>query len=79
MSHFLAPETPDNPTMVWVVVMEDGHLHSSPNARWEWDYGPNNPGCFNERGADRGVVGLYRDWVGKVEVAIQLLVYVTNL
>ena len=79
MPHLSAPETPDNLSPVWVIVMEDRHLHSSPGARWEQDYGPDDSGCFNKGGADEGVAGPYRDWVGKAEVAVQLLVYVANL
>ena len=79
MSHFLAPKTPDNPTAVWAVIMENGHLHSSLSARWEWDYGPNNSGCFDKGGVDRGVAGPYGDWVGKAEMAIKIFIHVANL
>ena len=55
VSHLPASESPDNLLTVWVIVMEDGHFHCSPSTRWEWDYGPNDSGCFSKRGTDMGV------------------------
>ena len=59
--------------------MEDRHFHSYPSAIWEWDYGPNDSGHLDKGGADRGVEGSYRDWVGKMEMVIKFLSHIANL
>ena len=63
MPYLLAPKALDNLAAVRLVTMEDGHFHCSPSARWEWDYSPNDSGCFNKGELDRGVMRAYRDWV----------------
>ena len=39
---------------VWVRVVENGHFNGSPSTGWEWDYGPDNPRCFDKWGLGRG-------------------------
>ena len=79
MSCHLAPVAPGDMVVAWVCIMEDGHLHSSPSIRWEWDYSPNNPRCLSEGGLDWSVARAYRDWVDKVVLVIQFLVHIANL
>ena len=79
VSYLMAPETSDNPTAVRVIAVEDGHFHCSPSTRWEWDHSPNDSGCFDKGGMDRGVTRTYGDWIGKTEMVIQLLICVANL
>ena len=70
MPDLLASETPNDSLTFRVIVMEDGHFHDSPSMGWEWDYSPDNPGCFNKGGTDRGVMGAHGDWVGKAEMVV---------
>ena len=79
MSHFLAPKALENPAVVWVIAMEDGHFYCSPSSGWEWDNSPNNPRCFDQRGLDWSMAGAYRDWVNEVILAVQFFLYFTNL
>ena len=53
MPYFLAPIASGN-TVVRVHIVEDEHFNGSPGARWEQDYGPNNPRGFNKGGIRLG-------------------------
>ena len=75
--NLLASIAPSN-TVVWIRVVENGHLDMSPSTGWERDYSPNNPRCFNKGGQDGGVMRACRDWVDKVILAVQLLVCITD-
>ena len=69
MPYLLAPIAPHN-MVVWVRVMEDRHLDRSPSARWELDYSPDDPWCFNMGGTDRRVARAYGNWVDEPVLAV---------
>ena len=79
MPYLLASKAPDNPAAVWVITMEDGHLHCSPGSRWEGDCAPDNSGCFSEGGLDWGMARVYGDWVNETVLAIQFFVCIADL
>ena len=79
MSHCLTPVAPGDAAVVWVSMMEDGHLHWSPSTCWEWDSFPGDSGCLHKGGLDWKMARAYWDWVCKAEVAVQFLIWIANL
>ena len=52
--NLLASVAPSD-TVVRIRVVENGHFNGSPSTGQEWNYGPDNPRCFDKGGLDRGV------------------------
>ena len=78
MPYLLAPIASGD-AVVQVRFMENGHFNGSPSMRWEWDYSPDNPRCFNKGGSDGGVARAYREWVDKAVLVVQFLICIADL
>ena len=78
MPYCLAPIASGDAVMR-ICVMEDGHFHSPPSARWEWDNSPNDSGCLHKGRPDWGVARAYWNWVDKVVLAVQFLICIANV